>query len=67
MRIQIADEDGNVLHVPALNKDLERDLFALFPRHPKWRFIKNKRTRHAITVIEAAIWELRLESRHSVG
>lgn len=65
MRIQITDDEGNVLHVPTLNRDLERDLRALFPTHPRWRFLKNKRTRHAIGLIEAAIWELRTETRHS--
>jgi hypothetical protein len=67
LRIQIADDDGQVLHVPALNKDLERDLRALFPTYPKRCFLKNRRTRHALAAIDAAVWALRLETRHSVG
>ncbi len=63
MKIQITDDEGNLLHIPHMNKDLEQDLFALFPEHPKWRFLKNRRTQHAIKVIEAAIWKLRQDTR----
>lgn len=65
MRIQIADDEGNVLHVPLLNKDLECDLRALFPQHPKRNVLKNKRTAHALALMEAAIMELRQETRYA--
>jgi hypothetical protein len=67
VRIQITDNDGRVLYVPTLNETLERDLFALFPQYPKWRVHKNKRTKHAVKTIEAAIWQLRMNTRHAVG
>lgn len=67
MRIQIADDEGNVLYVPALNENLERDLRALFPTHPRWRVLKNRRTKHALELIEAATWQLRLDTRHATS
>lgn len=67
MKIQITDQDGNVVYIPSLNATLERDLFALFPQHPRRRFLKNRRTRHAIETIEKATLELRMLTRFAAG
>jgi hypothetical protein len=64
VRIQIVHEDGTVLHVPALNQNLERDIRELFATHPRWRVFKRAHTKYALNEIERITAELRDATRY---
>lgn len=59
MRIQITDDEGNVLHVPALNERLERDLRELFPEPSALRPVRRASHRRMLADIERVVGELR--------
>jgi hypothetical protein len=64
MKIQIVDSEGAVIHVPALNQHLERDIRALFTRHPWWRAFKRAHTKYALQEIERITADLRDATRY---
>lgn len=66
MKIQIVDDDGKVLYVPAANQNLEHDLRELFGQTKWWRPLKRGHHSHALKEIEKATAALRDKTRFSV-
>lgn len=77
MRIELRKSGGvscpacgsyELLHVPALNKDLESDLLGFFRQDiPWWRPLKRRRFAYFAREVERVAAELRLLSRYQVS
>lgn len=63
MRIQIVDDDGVVVHVPALNQHLEADIRESFAAPSRWRLLRRSHHAYALREIEKATAKLRDATR----